>query len=951
MPETYQIHRGYEFPAEMSPIFLDLMIAKKHREFRAKGIEFKDPWEALISAAQALIPPPLFTVTPYTEEHAHDFVMYNNLITWGSAACSKAQPLDATVFTPSGPKEMKDIQVGDLVFGADGRPTKVLKIHEVGEQEEYQVVFNDRTSTRCAGDHLWLVHRRENKQVKAKTRTTESLVGCEQGRYGVPITQPVQFAEREIAIDPYLMGVLLGDGSLGGASGTNNLSITSMDQDILDNLRGRLPDGYELVHTARMGYRIVKKARYHGGQNACIQEFKKYGLWGKLSHEKHVPLDYLYNSVEVRREVLAGLLDTDGCCTKTGAVNFSSTSKTLAENVAFLVRSLGGRASIHTRDAGYRIATGAYKACRLVYCVCISMSDMSGLFYCGRKRVRVKARYFSGRRYINFVRKTGRSVSMKCITVSDPRGLYLTDDFIVTHNSNDYGLFALLDWIVDPYKTLWLIGSTTKIDLRRRTWEAVARYFVALQNNDKNLLIPGKLSEIGLSIVNVADSTIPESGGQKAAIVGVALNEDGRLQGAHLSYVRVLVDELATIRDHEALKTGVANLRVGTTDFRLIGLANPTDWQDPSCQYCIPALGEKVTVDTGSWLSTRGFFVRHHDGLKSPCMVDPSLEAKYPFLMKRSDYQAILQDNDGNEDAPDVWKMVRGFPAPAGSTVPTVLDPKIAAAMKVSEPPAEIQRWEGAVAGVDPAWSEGGDASVFARCDIVWSENKPVLDFTGKVYRIPILATSNDPITKQQRDAVAAHLRMPGAPRLKCVAVDSSGNQGLADDLDMYIGAGCMHVNSSEKASDNPVRAVGTGAPAKDSIKDRGTEAWVILAEFCRAGQVRGLPANALQALTTRRFKMQSRDTIATPLRLESKDDFAKRFGGSPNDADACALAALVAKERFGVMPYGGILPPPDEDAFRGNYQASGLPSHFDDEATPSNGGFEPVLDDVYEPC
>lgn len=606
MPETYQIHRGYEFPAELSPIFLDLLIAKKHREFRVKGMEFKDPWEALLSAARALIDPALFVISPLAEEHARDFVMHNNLIIWGCASVGK---------------------------------------------------------------------------------------------------------------------------------------------------------------------------------------------------------------------------------------------------------------------------------------------------------------------------------------------------------SNDIGLFALLDWIVDPYKTLWLIGSTTKMDLRRRTWEAVARYFVALQNNDKGFSVPGKLSEIGLSIVNVADASIPESGGQKAALVGVALNEEGRLQGAHLPYVRILVDELATIRDHESLKTGVANLRVGTTDFRWIGLANPYGWEDPSCQYCIPALGEKVTVDTGSWFSTRGFFVRHHDGLKSPCMVDPSLETKYPFLMKRSDYQAILQDNDGNEDAPDVWKMVRGFPAPAGSTVPTVLDPKIAAAMKVSEPPVEIQRWEGSVAGVDPAWSEGGDASVFARCDIVWSENKPVLDFTGKVYRIPILATSSDPITKQQRDAVAAHLRMPGSPRLKCVAVDSSGNQGLADDLDMYIGAGCMHVNSSEKASENLVRAVGTGAPARDSIKDRGTEAWVILAEFCRAGQVRGLPANALAALTTRRFKMQSRDTIATPLRLESKDDFSKRFGGSPNDADACALAALVAKERFGVMPYGGILPPPDEDAFRGNYQDVNAPSRFDDAVAPSNGGYEPVLGDVYEPC
>lgn len=515
--------------------------------------------------------------------------------------------------------------------------------------------------------------------------------------------------------------------------------------------------------------------------------------------------------------------------------------------------------------------------------------------------------------------------------------------------SNEYGLFALLDWIVDPYQTLWLIGSTTKMDLRRRTWEAVARYFTALQNNNRNFLVPGKLSDIGISIVNVADPNIPESGGQKAAIVGVALNEDGRLQGAHLPYVRVLVDELATIRDHEALKTGVANLRVGTVDFRWIGLANPDEWSDPSCQYCIPVDGEKVTVDTGSWHSTRGFFVRHHDGLKSPCILDPSKESEFPFLLKRSDYEAILRDNDNNPDAPDVWKMVRGFPAPSGTTVPTVLDPKTAAAMRVAEPLTEIQRWDGSAAGIDPAWSEGGDDAVYARCDIVWSENRPVLDFTGGVHKLPIRASSPDPVTKQLRDGVVQHLNEPGAPRLNCLAVDSSGNQGLADDIDMYLGAGCIHVNSGERASDAPIRAVGTGDPARSSIKDRGTEAWVVLAEFCRAGQVRGLPAPAVAALVARRFKMKSRETIDTPLRLEPKEEFAKRFRGSPNETDACALAALAAKERFGVMPYGGIIPQPDENAFRGDYtpDLEGIAPAPEEDF---RGGYEPDLEDVYEP-
>jgi hypothetical protein len=127
---------------------------------------------------------------------------------------------------------------------------------------------------------------------------------------------------------------------------------------------------------------------------------------------------------------------------------------------------------------------------------------------------------------------------------------------------------------------------------------------------------------------------------------------------------------------------------------------------------------------------------------------------------------------------------------------------------------------------------------------------------------------------------------MPGAPRLKCVAVDSSGNQGLADDIDMYVGAGCMHVNNSERASDLPIRAVGTGASAKEGIQDRGTESWVVLAEFCRAGQVRGLPAPALQA---------------------SQGMHALGRGGQPDDVAACRAwllgseASWVTGQLFGV--------------------------------------------------
>lgn len=522
--------------------------------------------------------------------------------------------------------------------------------------------------------------------------------------------------------------------------------------------------------------------------------------------------------------------------------------------------------------------------------------------------------------------------------------------------SNDYGLFALLDWMTDPIATLWLVGSTTKLDLRSRTWESIARYYATLSQESKYFLIPGKLSEISLEIRNVVDPNIPETVGSKAGIKGVALNEDGRLQGAHLPYVRVLVDELATIRDHESLGTGVANLLIGTTDFRFYGLANPEGWDHVSSQYCLPEKDNPVTVDTGYWRSTRGYFVRHHDGAKSPCVLDPGLTDEYPYLMTKAQYEENLREADGNEDAPKIWKMVRGFPSPAGTTVPTVLDPLVAAAnncgMALEQKGRDVR---GSAMGIDPAWSEGGDDAVAARPDIVMVLGKPTLDFTGKVFKMPISASSPLPVTQQQRNAVLKLLHAPDGPSLYHTAVDSSGNQGLADDLDMFVGGGCLHVNNAVRASENPIRAAGDVSPARDKIYDRGTEAWEVLAEFCRAGQVRGLPPEALQALCSRRYATHGRTgSIRFPNRLEPKDDFAKRFKGSPNEADACALAALAVKERMGIMPFGHLPPPsldnhrptPDVRGAWGQHQGD-TSRYLDQVFAP--GEYEPEFGELYE--
>lgn len=538
---------------------------------------------------------------------------------------------------------------------------------------------------------------------------------------------------------------------------------------------------------------------------------------------------------------------------------------------------------------------------------------------------------------------------------------FVTYDKLITwgcassSKSNDTALLLLLDWVVDPYDTVTLLGSTTKEDLKSRSWEAVERYHHAIKGNDKGFVIPGRISKQGQKLVNTDEDDIAGSSGEKAGIQGRAINEGGRLQGAHAKYVRLVVDELAEISNHEAIKTAIANLRVGTVSFKFIGLANPESWDNPSCQYCEPIDGrDSVNVDTGCWMSKFGCFVRHHDGLKSPCVLNPELRKEYPFLLNSEEYESVLRESGGNTDAPQIWKMIRGFPVPLGTALPTILDSRLAEEQHVGEPLELPDMYPvlGVAAGIDPAWSEGGDGAYRSRVIVRNVRGKPILDFSGGLTRLTISATDSRPVTKQLRDQVVALMRQPGyEARLQNTAVDSSGNQGLADDLDIYMGSSCLHVNSSQRASEYPLR-VSDSRKAKETVYDRGTESWVVLAEFCRAGMVRGLPKDALDELTRRRYACRAGTTSQMyPLRMESKDLLKLRIKKSPDEADACALAALAVKERLGILPFGYVNEYDsgrmNSDAFFGSpYKEPELPS------IPEAGEYEDDFSgyDAYEP-
>lgn len=248
----------------------------------------------------------------------------------------KALASDMPVATPDGWREIGDLSVGDYVIGSNGKPTIVTGVFPQGIRKLYEVKFSDGATVVCDKDHLWCVR---NKHHVWRVETLASLM--EEGfTYAdgqrcvfVPLVEPVQYPKCDLPMDPYLMGVLLGDGSF--RMGTPVIS--SADPYILESVREKIePLGLALNYVSGFDYRLSGRA---GKINPLTEILRELGLWGHRSESKFIPQVYMTASVEDRIALVQGLMDTDGYGKKN---EFSSSSKRMVEQFAELVRSLGG---------------------------------------------------------------------------------------------------------------------------------------------------------------------------------------------------------------------------------------------------------------------------------------------------------------------------------------------------------------------------------------------------------------------------------------------------------------------------------------------------------------------------------------------------------------------------------------------------------------------------------
>ena len=347
----------------------------------------------------------------------------------------KANPISEPVLTPVGWKKMGDIKIGDEVISQDGLPTKVIGVFPQGEKKIYRLTFDDGSWSRCTAEHLWSVitpyHRLHREHVNKKSRcknlkyrqydvmTTNEIIKhwgnipSVVNRVEIPMVAPVDFSYQQVPIDPYTLGVLIGDGSF--TNGVVNL--TTADKEIIGNIK---------VKSKK------KKGKYSYGIYGLQDSLRQLGLMGKHSWKKFIPDLYLWNNQSVRLEILKGLMDTDGTVDKRGwSLEYCTTSPELADNVKFIVQSLGGKCEIKERFT-YFTYKGVKKRGRKSYRVIIKIGI--NIFKLSRKHNLVKFVNRTHNRILYKIEDDGYEES-QCILIDNPSHLYVVRDFIVTHNS------------------------------------------------------------------------------------------------------------------------------------------------------------------------------------------------------------------------------------------------------------------------------------------------------------------------------------------------------------------------------------------------------------------------------------------------------------------------------------------------------------------------------------
>ena len=408
----------------------------------------------------------------------------------------KAQPLSAKILTPTGWSTMGEIHPGDSVMCPDGTRATVLQEFERGIQDVYTVEMSDGSVTECCLDHLWLtrnIYERGN-QTPWKVRDLRTILKnykCNDESirtYQIPLIGAVDFETSYVLpIEPYTLGALLGDGSIN----TDSIRIHTVDAGILSEITENLPECMSIRHQSGVSFSIVSDIK----QNAILEGARILALDGVSVYDKFIPDAYFTASYAQRLALLQGLMDTDGSASALGTAVFATTSVRLKDGIVELVRSLGGVA----RVSGPTNNKYPYKGEVLIgadsYKVTVSLVH-DDIFRLPRKQERMHQNTGKFQKRLIKTITLDRKEAVKCIMIDHPDHLYITDDYIVTHNTDVKEAWAQLPPITPRHE------RTKSVKMDGKTLEKYRAFSAPIQDTLNRMMAKYKDGELKTGDVN-----------------------------------------------------------------------------------------------------------------------------------------------------------------------------------------------------------------------------------------------------------------------------------------------------------------------------------------------------------------------------------------------------------------------------------------------------------------
>ena len=358
----------------------------------------------------------------------------------------KAQALSTPILTPTGFRNLGDLNVGDTIYGADGKPTNISFITDTMlDRPCYEIEFMHGDKVIADREHLWTINI-PGRQPKKQTVTTGEMIDMIDHLRSLPGKQSVsidhcavvQFDDQESSVDPYLFGVWLGDG------GRNTARVSCHRDDYSHYASFAATTGYTVGE-----WKLDKRNR-DTGYFTLGKKFSHDARKDQLLDSKVIPASFIYTSVEKRLRLIQGLMDTDGCVEKNGVCRFYQSDKDFAEQFRFVLSTLGIKSTLRS------------KATPKKDCWIVTFTTDQKICTLPRKLERlqnIKQHPKNKRIYIRLINKV-ESVPVRCLQVDNEDHLFLCGKTLVpTHNTTVAAGYLLWKAMFNPDTTILVTAN------------------------------------------------------------------------------------------------------------------------------------------------------------------------------------------------------------------------------------------------------------------------------------------------------------------------------------------------------------------------------------------------------------------------------------------------------------------------------------------------------------